>query len=315
MKSLRHFVKTWASAIEDYRMPKVRRWFHCSQGLNHDPEFREFAKKFGLAGVRFWIEALSILDRTDNFWDLQKGFDLGWLAGTCETKKHIIQASYQHLIDVNWLRVGIDVNQKLFIYAPKWSEYNKRREHEGSTKDTSRYQQGTHPTPSPYPYPKESKKKEKKVDSVQTKEALYAFEKFWESYPTRNGKKLGKLDAQEKFLALTKDDQLRAIQAAHNYANSQRVQDGIGIKDPHRFLQKNKNGSEFWREWVTPEISQNGKVEHKLCSSRIELEGNLQTCKRPSTKMVGKSFICDECYELYEKKQRILNQKGELSAN
>ena len=62
-------------------MPRIKRWFHCSQDLNRDPEFREFAKKFGLAGVRFWSEALAILDRTDNYWNLHKEFDLGLTYG------------------------------------------------------------------------------------------------------------------------------------------------------------------------------------------------------------------------------------------
>ena len=296
-------------------MPRIRRWFHCSQDLNRDPEFREYAKKFKLAGVRFWLEVLAILDRTDNFWDLHKEFDLGLLAGTCETKKHIILESYEHLRDINWLKIGVDANQKLFIYAPKWAGYNQRREHEGSVKDTTRYQQGEYPTPSPSPTPKREIYKEKvsKVEPIE--EALKAFEVFWKAYPARNGKKLGKLDAQEKFLALTKNDQPLAIKAAQNYSASEQVQDGVGIKDAKRFLQKNKNGSEFWREWITPEIAQNGKGELTLCSSRIEVEGNLKTCKRPATKMIGKSFICDECYDRYQKKQESGQQKGKASAN
>ena len=28
-------------------MPRIKRWFHCSQDLNRDPEFREFAKLVG----------------------------------------------------------------------------------------------------------------------------------------------------------------------------------------------------------------------------------------------------------------------------
>jgi hypothetical protein len=154
----------------------------------------------------------------------------------------------------------------------------------------------------PLPLKERDKAKVSKVEPIE--EALNAFEDFWKAYPARNGKKLGKLDAQEKFLALTKNDQPLAIKAAQNYSASEQVQDGVGIKDAKRFLQKNKNGSEFWREWITPEIAQNGKGELKLCSSRIEVEGNLKTCKQPAMKMVGKSFICDECYELYQKKTR-----------
>jgi len=296
-------------------MPRIKRWFHLSQEINRDPQFREFAKRFRLGGVRFWLECLAILDRTDNFWDLHKGFDLGLLAASCETKKEVILKSYEHLRDINWLKVGVDINHKLFIYAPKWAEYNQRREDKGTNMDTIQYEESTYPTPSPSPTPKREIYKEKVSKVEPTEEALNAFEDFWKAYPARNGKKLGKLDAQEKFLAITKEDRPLVIIAAQNYSASEQVQDGVGIKDAKRFLQKNKNGSEFWREWITPEISQNGKGVPKLCSSRIEVEGNLKTCKRPATKMVGKSFICDECYELYKKKQESVKQKGESSAN
>ncbi len=237
-------------------MPRIRRWFHCSQELNHDPEFRVYAKKFGLAGVRFWIEVLAILDRTDNFWDLHKGFDLGLLAGTCETKKHIIQKSYEYLMEQRWLRVGIDNNQKLFIYAPKWMKYNQKREDKGTVMDTTKEHEGTHPTPSPTPPPTPSPEKEihkEKGSNLNCSEDdLKAFEEFWEHYPERNGKRLDKQETQELFMTLPHEEQTLAIRAAKNYAISEMVQRGIGIKDPKRFLQNGK-GSQPWKDWTDPE--------------------------------------------------------------
>lgn len=143
-------------------MPTIKRWFHCSQELNRDPEFRVFVKRFGLAGMRFWIEVLAILDRTDNYWNLHTSFDLGILASACESKKAHMLACYEHLTNMKWLRVGVDVENKLFIYAPKWSEYNKRREHDGSMKDTCREHPGIYPTPTPTPTPKKKEKTLKK---------------------------------------------------------------------------------------------------------------------------------------------------------
>jgi len=234
--------------------------------------------------------------------DLHKEFDLGLLAGTCETKKHIILASYEHLRDIKWLRVGIDINQKLFIYAPKWAEYNKRREHEGSVKDTTRCQQGEYPTPSPSPSPKESKKE--KVPELKPKEDLDDFENFWKVYPARNGKKFGKLDAQEKFLAITKEDRSLVIKAAQNYAASELVQKGVGVKDAKRFLQKNKNGSEFWRDWIEPEIP-GSKNSPSTCSKRIEDKGRFKPCGKPATKAIGKNPLCDDCHTAFLKEQKL----------
>ena len=140
-------------------MPRIKRWFHCSQDLNRDPEYRAYVARFGLPGARLWTEILAILDRTDNYWDIHTGFDLGLLASTCESKKAHMLACYDHLRNMKWLRVGLDVSNKMFIYAPKWAEYNKRREHDGSMKDTSREQPGTYPTPTPTPTPKKEKER------------------------------------------------------------------------------------------------------------------------------------------------------------
>lgn len=175
-------------------MPRIKRWFHLSQDLNRDPEFREYVKKFGSGGIRFWLEALAILDRTDNFWDLHKGFDAGLLAGTCETKKRIIQRSFEHLKDINWLRVGIDPDQKLFIYAPKWAEYNKRREDKGAMRDTTRYQQGTYPTPSPSPSPTPSPFLKKEIDKEKSLSPNIS-----EKTPRIQKKAMGFLKEREEF--------------------------------------------------------------------------------------------------------------------
>ena len=151
------------------KMPSIKRWFHCSQEINRDPEWRAYLKEFGLGGARFWLEVLAILDRTDNYWDIHKGFSLGLLAASCETKPRIILASYQHLVNIKWLSIGVDADMNQFIYAPKWSEYNKKREDKGRVKGTWREDENLHPTPTPilsFPEEKEnsSKKKSKRKD-------------------------------------------------------------------------------------------------------------------------------------------------------
>lgn len=107
---------------------------------------------------------------------------------------------------------------------------------------------------------KEAKKRLQKCYPQKKKEntkEIYApfFEEFWKNYPARNGKKIGKDTTFDYFCDLKPCEVLVCIQAAKNYADSEMVSDGIGIKDPQRFLisGRGKQKTQFWREWVEPE--------------------------------------------------------------
>lgn len=76
------------------------------------------------------------------------------------------------------------------------------------------------------------------------------FAEFWDAYPARNGKKLGKSTARGKFDGLSNDDQAAAVIAARNYCASEGVRRGFA-KDAKRFLE-----ADFWRDWMTPEDQQ-----------------------------------------------------------
>jgi hypothetical protein len=78
------------------------------------------------------------------------------------------------------------------------------------------------------------------------------FDEWWNLYPDRNGKKVGKPEALRKWKRLTLDDRKLVLVATRNYADSSGVRDGIGIKDPHRWLCSGK-GNEPWKEWLSPE--------------------------------------------------------------
>jgi len=110
-------------------MPRPKRWFHVSQDINHDPEFEKLCKLFGLGGVRFFMQVMSILDKTGNHWSLHKDFDLNVLARCCGTKPKIILGSYQLLIDMNWISVAVDEGMDMFIYAPNFLKYRGNRVH------------------------------------------------------------------------------------------------------------------------------------------------------------------------------------------
>jgi hypothetical protein len=78
------------------------------------------------------------------------------------------------------------------------------------------------------------------------------FEDFWDLYPARRGKKHFKDKAFDLYSKLTPADHVLCNQAAANYAGSEAVKAGIGIKDAIRFIRSDE-GYEFWRDWIEPE--------------------------------------------------------------
>jgi hypothetical protein len=70
------------------------------------------------------------------------------------------------------------------------------------------------------------------------------FEKFWQAYPSRNGKKVTKKESLQFFKDhfKTEEEINLLLKATANYANS--CNEGFA-KDPIRFLKK-----DFWKDWV-----------------------------------------------------------------
>ena len=99
---------------------------------------------------------------------------------------------------------------------------------------------------------KDIKKDKNPKSALEVPAYEISFEEFWDVYPARNGKKIDKPKAKEKFYKLKSGDLSSVIVAAHNYAKSEMVSKGIGIKDPHRFL-SNKDNPKYWKEWIEPE--------------------------------------------------------------
>ncbi len=102
------------------------------------------------------------------------------------------------------------------------------------------------------------------------KSFMIEFLEFWNIYPCRNGRKIGKSEAQRKFFLLSAKHRPLLIQATKNYVNSQDVKNGIGIKDPHRFI-KDGYGGERWREYIG-----NGAVKPKKVEEPPEREFTLE---------------------------------------
>lgn len=73
-----------------------------------------------------------------------------------------------------------------------------------------------------------------------------SFEAFWHLWPQRNGRKLGKGQARQKWQALGRPERLAAMTGAANYADasSRRL---AGAMDAFRWLEKR-----LWPEWQQP---------------------------------------------------------------
>ncbi|OPY03528.1 MAG: hypothetical protein A4E60_00193 [Syntrophorhabdus sp. PtaB.Bin047] len=82
------------------------------------------------------------------------------------------------------------------------------------------------------------------------------FTAFWSAYPARNGKKLDKEETFRRYCLIAEAELELVNTAAKNYADSEMIQKGIGIKDPKRFLLDGK-GHEYWRQWIEPENKRN----------------------------------------------------------
>ena len=102
----------------------------------------------------------------------------------------------------------------------------------------------------------------------------HEFEEFWNNYPMRNGKRLGRHEAVQKWNRLKTEDHKQVLIAVHNYASSKLVAEGIGIKDPHRWLRNGKG--EPWRDWIEPEqpLVRNGHASSRTCTKRIQIPGD-----------------------------------------
>lgn len=77
------------------------------------------------------------------------------------------------------------------------------------------------------------------------------FEIFWNLYPLRNGRRLGRGECFELFQTFTDEDQLLCCRAAGSYGQSymgKQHKFRPEPRDPIRFLKK-----DWWRDWLIPE--------------------------------------------------------------
>ncbi len=102
-------------------------------------------------------------------------------------------------------------------------------------------------------------------DKNDNKLYICGFDEFWKVYPARKGRKLEKGEALKMFQELKQDEIPLILKAVRNYADDQGVKNGIGIRDPKRFLRDGK-GNQFWREWT--------ETNHESEEKRFDEQGH-----------------------------------------
>jgi molecular chaperone GrpE (heat shock protein) len=87
---------------------------------------------------------------------------------------------------------------------------------------------------------------DKNVKNEKEVKDMCDFDEVWNALPARNNKKLEKPAAFTRYKQQALKDRPAILIAAKNYANSDLVKRGIGIKDPKRFLLN-------WQDWKEAE--------------------------------------------------------------
>jgi hypothetical protein len=85
------------------------------------------------------------------------------------------------------------------------------------------------------------------------------FIQFWKLYPARNGKKIGKGQCKKLFDKLSESDQNLCLTATENYAKRQEWP-----VDPIRFFKSKDYPDGLWKEWVEPEVINEGLQEQSI---------------------------------------------------
>lgn len=95
-------------------------------------------------------------------------------------------------------------------------------------------------------------------DDVQV---VSSFEQFWQIYPARNGRKIGKGQALAQWRKLTQQQRRRAYLGALNLARSDQLP-----KDAHRFLRRNNAGEFPFDDWQQPTVLPGGRGDDRAGS-------------------------------------------------
>ena len=198
--------------------------------VHFDEKIQALESMFGNDGlvwiIKFWQSA---------YRDSHGEVNLGGLFGSISAKNCRISEELQR--DVLELCLGIGLISEISPDVYSSDGIKKRiskvsKERESALKRSKKSSSPKNPR----------KRGESKVKESKEK-YLTLFESFWEIYPKRNGKKVGKSVSKKIWMTQNESDLETIIVNAKNYGVN-----NAWPKDPERFLK-----NEFWKDWDTPQ--------------------------------------------------------------
>jgi hypothetical protein len=118
------------------RMPRIKHWFHVSHDINGDEEVWELTDKYGVWGLRVWLQLLSIADRNEGvvkgdlrllsrsmskLWGSNsRRYGTGWRVDRA-------RMMLEWMANKHWISIESDL-----IRISNWLIYNPHRDHKKS---------------------------------------------------------------------------------------------------------------------------------------------------------------------------------------
>ena len=103
-------------------MPPTKRWFPVSHDINADPEVLELTDRFGLSGLKVWLEILSIADRNDGVFGTDQESIKRALSIKCNTTQRQVSGILELIESRSW------ITSELPARVNNYRKYHKTRE-------------------------------------------------------------------------------------------------------------------------------------------------------------------------------------------
>lgn len=110
-------------------VPRIKRWFPCSQSINDDPDTWELTETFGDRSFRIWVQIMAELDRAQNRWRCTEEA-LKTIARKCRQSLATVSRAVGWMLAKGWLAIReISADGSWAILgAPNYADFRKIRE-------------------------------------------------------------------------------------------------------------------------------------------------------------------------------------------